>query len=281
MADSAQSLPTERLILKPEPPIPQFFLLERHGAVAVCLLDKPPANTLDEELHADFDLLLTRLEQDAGVRAVVLGTANEKIFMAGAKLEAFPDEHFSRTASARRIDLAQGTFTRVQRLAKPVVAAITGHALGGGCELALACDFRFMSEGESLIGCPEIRLGIIPGGGGTQRLPRLVGRAQAARLLMLGDRLSAREAAEIGLVDEACPTPEATRAAALDFASRLAELPAPGLRLLKQCLNDGFDPSLVAGLAVEREAAIEALAQPEAREGLRAFLERRPPRFHE
>jgi enoyl-CoA hydratase len=137
-----------------------------------------------------------------------------------------------------------------------------------------------MSEGPALIGCPEIRLGIIPGGGGTQRLPRLVGRAQATRLLLLGERLGAAEACQIGLVDVAASDADATREAALALAARLSEMPAPGLRLIKRCLADGLDVTLEEGLAIEREAAIEALAQPEAREGLTAFLEKRAPRFH-
>jgi enoyl-CoA hydratase/carnithine racemase len=272
------SVPNDRL--NSSHPDLRFFRVERDGAVAVCLLDKPPANALDEELHADFAVLLGWLEEDAGIRAVVLGSAHETIFMAGARLAEFPDEHFGAEATARRVDLAQGTFSRVQRLPKPVVAAVAGHALGGGCELALACDFRLMAIGKPLIGLPEIRLGIIPGGGGTQRLPRLVGRAPAGRLLLLGERLGAEDAAAIGLVDEACPGAGATLDAARALAERLAELPAPGVRLIKRCLNDGFDPGLAQGLEVERAAAIEALAQPEAREGLRAFLEKREPRFH-
>ena len=261
-------------------PQPRFFALERHGPVARCVLDKPPANALDADLHADFAVLLDLLERDDSIRVAVVASANPKIFMAGAKLEEFPEAHFSAEETARRVDLAQGTFGRVQRLPKPVVAEIAGHALGGGCELALACDFRVMSDGPALIGCPEIRLGIIPGGGGTQRLPRLVGRSRATRMLLLGERVGAVEAHEIGLCDAVGATPEATREEALELAARLAEMPAPGLRLIKRCLDEGYDPSLEAGLRVEREAAIEALAQPEAREGLRAFLEKRPPRFH-
>jgi enoyl-CoA hydratase len=272
------TLPNVRL--KSDHPEPRFFTLERHGAVARCVLDKPPANALDADLHDDFAVLLDLLERDDGIRAVVLASANERIFMAGARLEAFPDEHFDADATGRRVDLAQGTFGRVERLPKPVLAEIAGHALGGGCELALACDFRVMSEGPALIGCPEIGLGIIPGGGGTQRLPRLVGLARARRLLLLGERLGAAAARETGLVDETGATAEQTREIALDLAGRLAEMPAPGLRLIKRCLAEGYQPSLAAGLQVEREAAIEALAQPEAREGLSAFLEKRAPRFH-
>jgi enoyl-CoA hydratase len=258
---------------------PRFFRIERHGAVARCLLDKPPANALDLDLYEDLARLLDLLETDSGIRAVVLASAHATIFMAGAKLEDFPDEHFSVEATRRRVELAQGTFGRVAALPKPVVAEIAGHALGGGCELALACDFRLMSAGPALIGCPEIRLGIVPGGGGTQRLPRLVGRARAVRMLLLGERLPAGEAEAAGLV-EAHPTAEATAAAALALARELAELPAPGVRLIKRALAEGLDRPLEEGLAVEREAVVEALAQPEAREGLRAFLERRTPRFH-
>jgi len=272
------SLPNDRLNSSPSDL--RFFRVEHDGAVAVCLLDKPPANALDEELHDDFARLLGRLEADPGVRAVVLGSANETIFMAGARLQEFPDEHFGAEATGRRVDLAQGTFGRVQRLPKPVIAAIAGHALGGGCELALACDFRLMAEGDALIGLPEIRLGIIPGGGGTQRLPRLVGRARATRMLLLGERLRAPQALAAGLVDETFPNRDALLAGARELGGRLAAMPAPGVRLIKRCLNDGYDPSLAHGLEVERTSAIEALAQPEAREGLRAFLEKREPRFH-
>lgn len=244
------------------------------------MLDRPPANALDADLHADFAILLDGLERDDGIRVVILASAHETIFMAGARLEAFPDSHFSAEETGRRVDLAQETFGRVQRLPKPVIAEIAGHALGGGCELALACDFRVMSEGPALIGCPEIRLGIIPGGGGTQRLPRLIGRSRATRMLLLGERLGAATAFAIGLVDATGATSAATRDEALGLASQLAEMPAPGLRLIKRCLATGYDPTLEEGLRVEREAAIEALAQPEAREGLSAFLEKRAPRFH-
>jgi len=262
------------------PPDLHSFRVALDGAVATCLIDRPPANALDEELHAGFRALLDWLEAEPGVRAVVLGSAHETIFMAGARLTEFPDEHFGAEATGHRVELAQATFGRVQRLPKPVIAAIAGHALGGGCELALACDFRLMAEGKALIGCPEARLGIIPGGGGTQRMPRLVGRSRAARLLFLGERLHADEAAQVGLVDEAHPDAETTLAAAQELAARLAAMPASSVRLIKRCLNDGFDPLLEQGLAVEKAAAIEALASPDAREGIQAFVEKREPRFN-
>jgi enoyl-CoA hydratase/carnithine racemase len=276
MWQTASSLSTKRL--DENVPTLLFFRIEHLGSVARCALDKPPANTLDDDLHDDFDRLLSALELDERVRAVVLASANPSIFMAGADLKNLAEDHFTPAAAARRVGRAHETFLRVQRLTKPTVAEICGHAVGGGCELALACDFRVMSQGEARIGCPEITLGIVPGGGGTQRLPRLVGRAKAAELLLLGERLTAGEAVSIGLVTRACAGPEETRSAALELAGRLAGLPASGLRLIKRCLNDGYDGDLLRGLAVEREAAIEALGQPEAREGITAFAVRQAAR---
>ena len=272
------SLPNERLNSPPaEPP---FFRVERDGAVAVCLLDKPPANALDEDLHAAFGTLLDWLERDDSVRAVVLGSAHASIFMAGARLEEFPDEHFGPEATARRVDLAQATFLRVQRLPKPVVAAITGHALGGGCELALACDFRLMARGQALIGCPRSASGSSPAAAARSGCRGSSAARAPAGCCCSGSGSAPPRRREIGLVDEACADVAATLAAARALAAELAAMPAPGVRLIKQCLNDGYDSALLQGLAVERAAAIEALAQPEAREGLRAFLERREPRFH-
>jgi len=256
-----------------------FFAVEAVGAVAVCTLDRPPANTLDEELYVEIDRLVMGLELSDDARAVVIASAHPSIFVAGADVKRMAAYDFRPGATGRKVDLVHATFRRLERMGKPTVAAITGHALGGGCELALACDFRVMVEGEARIGLPEIGLGIIPGGGGTQRLPRLLGRARAAELLMLGSRLTASEAERIGLVNRACPTPEETREEAIALAGRLARMPAPGLRLLKRCLNDGVDADLAHGLAVEREAVVEALTLPEAREGIEAFVERRPPRF--
>ena len=274
----ADSLPTGRL--ENRLTSLAFFAVEPRGPVAVCTLDKPPANTLDEDLYAEIDALVTGLELSEDVRAAVIASAHPTIFVAGSDIKRMATYDFRPGATGRKVDLVHATFRRLERVGVPTVAAIAGHALGGGCELALACDFRVMSEGDARIGLPEIGLGIIPGGGGTQRLARLVGRARATDMLMLGTRLPAAEAERVGLVNAACPTPEATLAEAIALAGRLAEMPSPGLRLIKRCLNDGVDAGLDHGLAIERDAVVEALAQPEAREGIAAFVERRPPRFH-
>jgi enoyl-CoA hydratase/carnithine racemase len=247
--------------------------------VALVEIDNPPANALTEELYAALSEATTQLELDDDTRAVVFASGHRSIFIAGADINAMADYDFRRGAVARKIDLVNACFLRLQRLSKPTIAAIEGHALGGGCELALALDFRFMVRGDARIGLSEAALGIIPGGGGTQRLPRLVGRARATELLMLARRVDADEAERIGLITAACE-PGEVRPAAIAYAERLAEMPRSSLRLIKRALNDGDGAGLVGGLAVEREAAIEALLSPEAREGISAFLEKRSAKFH-
>jgi enoyl-CoA hydratase len=248
--------------------------------IATVTIDNPPANALTDELYGELDRVVTELDLDDATRAVVFASAHPDVFVAGADVKRMRQYDFRRGAVTRKIDLVHASFLRVQRLAKPTVAAIAGHALGGGCELALAMDFRFMARGEARIGLPEASLGIIPGGGGTQRLPRLVGRARAAELVMLAMRIDADEAERIGLVNRACHDGPATLEAARAHAARLAEMPSSSLRAIKRCLNDGVDGDLVRGLAVEREAAADALLAPAAREGISAFVEKRKARFH-
>ena len=260
----------------PPPPL----RTEVADAIAWVTIDNPPVNALTDEVYEQLSALVTRLESDDDVRAVVFASAHESIFVAGADIRKMADYDFRRGPVARKIDLVHATFLRVQRLTKPTIGAITGHALGGGCEFALALDFRFMAAGPARIGLTEAALGIIPGGGGTQRLPRLVGRARAAELMLLARRLDAAAAARIGLVTEACDDAAATHAAARELAAELAAMPRSSMRLIKASLNDGYDGDLLRGLGVERANAVEALLQPEAREGIAAFLERRPARFH-
>jgi enoyl-CoA hydratase len=261
----------------PEQPL---VTVTREGAVAEVTIDNPPANALTNELYARLRTLADELDDDRAVRAVVFVSAHPTIFVAGADIGAMANYDFRREAIERKVRLVHDTFLRIQRLSKPTLVSIEGHALGGGCELALSLDMRFMSRGKARIGLPEAGLGIVPGGGGTQRLPRLVGRAHATQMMMLGERLDADAAERCGLVNAACDDAAATRAATHDMARRLAEMPSSSLRLIKRCINDGYDRDLMNGLEVERGAAIEALLAPEAREGIAAFLERRPARFH-
>jgi enoyl-CoA hydratase len=261
----------------PEQPL---LTVTKDGAVAEVAIDNPPANALTNELYERLQTLVDELENDRSVRAVVFVSAHPTIFVAGADIGAMANYDFRREAIERKVRLVHETFLRIQRLSKPTVVSIEGHALGGGCELALSLDMRFMSRGKARIGLPEARLGIVPGGGGTQRLPRLVGRARATQMMMLGERLDADAAERCGLINGACDGAAATREAARDMARRLADMPSSSLRLIKRCMNDGYDRDLISGLEVERAAAIEALLAPEAQEGIAAFLERRPARFH-
>jgi enoyl-CoA hydratase len=258
----------------------RHFRIEVHDAVAEVTIHNPPANALTDEVYDELGAVVTDLELDDTARAILVLSAHPEIFVAGADVKRMAEYDFRRGAVARKVDLVHASFLRVQRLSKPTVAAIAGHALGGGCELALAMDFRFMSRGRPRIGLPEAGLGIIPGGGGTQRLPRLVGRSRAAELMMLAERVDADEAERIGLVTRACDDGPATLAEARRHARRLAAMPASSLRAIKRSLNEGFDGDLVRGLAVEREAAVDALLAPEAREGITAFVEKREARFH-
>lgn len=256
-----------------------WFTVTTTDEVATATLDRPPANPLDDELYDELSLLLADLESDDAVRAVVFDSAVDGIFVSGGDIKAMTRYDRRRGASARKVDTVHAAFLRVQRFAKPTVAAITGHALGGGCELALCLDFRVMTRGPARIGLPEVTLGIVPGGGGTQRLARLVGRAAATELLLLGKRLDADRAAAIGLVHEACDDPAATRTRAAELAVDLASRAPVAVRAIKRALNDGVDGDLPAGLAVEREAVVEVLGTADALEGATAFVEKRPPIF--
>lgn len=253
--------------------------VEIADGVADVVIEKPPINSLDYELYAELSSLLDALESNSEVRAVMFRSGIKKIFISGADIKDMVDYDRRRGASARKVDTVQATFTRLQRFAKPTVVAITGHALGGGCEFSLCMDFRVMQGGRARIGQPEVNLGIIPGGGGSQRLARLVGRGVATEMLMLGRILSAAEALDVGLIhrigDSRVDTIEQARALAVELATK-----APiAIKGIKRALNDGVDGDLLAGLAVEREAVIEALGTKDAEEGVAAFLEKRTPEW--
>jgi enoyl-CoA hydratase len=255
------------------------FHVDIADGVADVVIDKPPVNSLDYELYAELSSLLDVLESNDEVRAVLFRSANEKIFISGADIKDMVDYDRRRGASARKVDTVQSTFTRLQRFSKPTVVAITGHALGGGCEFSLCIDFRVMLGGRPRIGQPEVNLGIMPGGGGSQRLARLVGRSVATEMLMLGKILSAAEAQDVGLIHRVGDSPDDTVEQARELALELSKKAPIAIKGIKRALNDGVDGTLTAGLAVEREAVIEALGTKDAEEGVAAFLEKRDPEW--
>ncbi|MBI3825717.1 MAG: enoyl-CoA hydratase/isomerase family protein [Candidatus Rokubacteria bacterium] len=242
-------------------------------AVATVTFDRPPVNAVDLDVIDEFLAMVEAVGHDAAVRAVVL-TGVERRFCAGADVAMMRDVSRANHEKVRRwVDVQAG----LKAMEKPVIAAINGYAFGGGAELALACDVRFMAD-DARIGFPEIELGIFPGAGGTQRLPRLVGPARALRLMMEGARLAPAEALAMGLVDRVLPA-AALAAATRDYARALARKPTRAIGLLKRCAYGGWGRPLADGLAIERAAVFELLETRDAAEGLAAFLARRPPDF--
>lgn len=243
------------------------------AAVAVVTLSAPPANALGAGLAEAFGQAVRDL-QESEARAVVVESSIPRYFAVGADLK------FAADLDAAGFDAYLSTvtdaFRSLEHLPVPTVAAISGFAVGGGLELALACSFRIAGSSAQL-GLPEIRLGLLPGAGGTQRLPRLVGRAVALDLLLSGRVLTAKEALAVHLVDSVVPADE-VHAAAMAAARKLAEMPKDAVAAILRCVS-AADSQLEAGLAAEAREIRTLFATDDAREGIAAFLERREPRF--
>jgi enoyl-CoA hydratase/carnithine racemase len=254
-----------------------FISSELTDAVAVVTIDHPPVNALSAPLLEELEAELDRLDHDEGVRAIVLKGAGERAFVAGADISEFPSLRESATeesGSARGIQRLGG---RMDAAHTPIVAAIHGFCLGGGLELAMCCDIRVASE-DAQLGQPEIKLGLIPGGGGTQRLPRLVGLGRALLLNMTGDFIDARTAYDWGLVERVVPREE-LEAAALGIARTIAQRSPVAIGVLRQLAKTTRDLPLEEGLRREAEGFRRCLASEDGLEGVTAFLEKREPQF--
>ena len=249
----------------------EFVRVETDGAIATIRLDRPPMNALNSQVQAEIAQAAAQVSDDDQVRAVVI-YGGEKVFAAGADIKEMADASYaSMAATSRRL---QDSFTAVARIGKPVVAAITGYALGGGLELALCADFRVAGE-SAKVGQPEILLGVIPGAGGTQRLPRLIGPARAKDIVFTGRFVGAAEALAIGLVDKVVPDDQ-VRQAAVDLVARYATGPAIALRAAKQAIDEGLDADLDTGLEIERLQFAGLFATEDQRTGMRSFVENGP-----
>ena len=249
----------------------EFVRVETEQAVATIRLDRPPMNALNSALQAEIAAAAAQLSADPDIRAVII-YGGAKVFAAGADIKEMAGAGYSRMASATRA--LQDSLTAVARIGKPVVAAVTGYALGGGMELALCADFRVLGE-SAQVGQPEILLGLIPGAGGTQRLPRLIGPARAKDLVYTGRFVAAGEALSIGLADQVVPDAEVYRAAR-NLAARYAQGPAVALRAAKQAIDGGLDVDLDTGLEIERLHFAGLFATEDAQAGMRSFLENGP-----
>jgi enoyl-CoA hydratase len=249
--------------------------VEINGAVAVITIDRQERrNALSSAVRAELIAAIDALRDDDAVRVLVLTGAGDKAFVAGADINEFA----SRTPLEQRRAMSGRTiFQAIAECPKPVIAMINGYALGGGCELALACDVRVAADTAKL-GQPEINLGIIPGGGGTQRLPRLVGTGQAMRLILTGEIIGADEALKIGLVEMVFPAAE-LHERTMEIARQMATRSPVALDAAKSAVRAAAQTSLDAGLAYETELFITCFSCDDKREGIAAFLEKRPPEF--
>jgi len=256
-----------------------FISTEQEGWVAVVTIDNPPMNALSapllEELEAEFD----RLDADDGIRAIVLVGAGERAFVAGADIKEFPSLR-EAAADANERGSARGIQKlghRMDAARTPFIAAIHGFCLGGGLELAMCCDIRVVAD-DSQLGQPEIKLGLIPGGGGTQRLPRLVGIGRAQYLNMTGDFIDAATAYDWGLVEKVV-TREELREAALGVARTIAARSPVSIAVLRELARTTRDLSLEEGLRREADGFRRCLESEDGAEGVAAFIEKREPQF--
>jgi enoyl-CoA hydratase/carnithine racemase len=251
----------------------EFVRTGREGAVATIRLDRPPANALAREVSLELSVAAKEVTTDEGVRVVVVW-GGERIFAAGADIKEMvasgPEE------IAVDVGALEQACRDLEAIPKITIAAINGFALGGGLEVALACDFRYAAD-DAQLGLPEIKLGIIPGSGGTQRLPRVVGLGKARDLIYTGRSVAAGEALEIGLVDRVAPAAEALELAT-DEARAFAEGPSLAYAAAKRALA-AADRPLEDGLRVERKAFVALFATRDQEEGMRAFLDKREPKF--
>jgi enoyl-CoA hydratase len=250
------------------------IIVETRGRVGLVTLNRPKAlNALNDALMSELGQALAGFDADEGVGAIVI-TGSDKAFAAGADIGAMKDWGY--------MDVYKGEFItrnweRMKSVRKPVIAAVAGYALGGGCELAMMCDIIFAAEGAKF-GQPEIKLGVIPGAGGTQRLPRAVGKAKAMDLVLTGRMMDAAEAERAGLVSRVVPADRLLEEA-LAAAAQIAEFSLPSVMMAKESVNRAFESPLAEGMLFERRLFHALFATEDQKEGMAAFVEKRKPKF--
>src|SRR5438445_11081263 len=249
---------------------------ERDG-VALVHLNRPPANSYDRAFLDDLNAAVDQVRWDGDLRgAVMVSDLAPRFFSAGADINNFKNS--TQEQRVMTVLHAQEILLKIERTPKVFVAAINGHALGGGLEIALACDFRFAAEGDYRIGLPEVTLGLLPGNGGTQRLTRLVGRARALDMMITNQQINAARALELGLVDRVFPPDELVEKS-LDYVAQLAKGPTLAIGNIKIATRLGADLPMEGALALQREAVWRLFMSDDAGEGLAAFAEKRAPNW--
>ena len=240
----------------------ETLALEREERCAVITLNRPPANAISEQLVRDLAAALSSVESDDGVRAVIITGSGDRIFCAGADLGSA----FAGGDMRDFIRFGNGVLRKIERFPKPVIAAMNGHALGGGCEIAMACHLRLLKE-TARMGQTETNLGIIPGFGGTQRMPRLIGRTKALEFMMLGTQVPAAECLALGLVNRLTKEGE-TLAEAKTLARAIAKRPPIATRVLIEAVDDGLDAPIDQALEIETRAFLQTLHTEDAAEAV-------------
>ena len=252
------------------------LLYDKEDGIGIVTINRPESlNALNGEVCTELYKIFQEIEDDQDVRVIILTGSGERAFVAGADIAEMQPQSSLEISSF--IDTGRKAFDRIYTLSKPVIAAINGFALGGGCELAMCCDLRIASE-NAKFGQPEINLGIIPGAGGTQRLARLVGMTRAKELIYTGDIIDADTAYAIGLVNKVVPH-DSLMAEAKELAHKLLSKSSIALSLAKQAINNGADISLSSALDIEAQCFSRCFDTEDQKEGMKAFLEKRKPEF--
>jgi enoyl-CoA hydratase/carnithine racemase len=251
----------------------ETLLVNREESFAVITLNRPPANAISEQLVQELHAAVGSFESDDGVRALIITGAGDRIFCAGADLGSA----FSGGAVDTFIRFGNGVLRRIERFPKPIIAALNGHALGGGCEIAMACHLRLLKE-TARMGQTESNLGIIPGFGGTQRMPRLIGRTKALEFMILGTQIPASECLALGLVNKLCKEGE-TLNEAKALARQIAKRPPVATRLIIEAVDEGLEAPIDQALEIETRAFLKTLKTEDAAEGIQAFFGKREAQF--
>lgn len=253
----------------------ETILLAKENGVAAITLNRPPMNPLNSQLFKELGHAVDEIAEDDSIKVLIITGSGSKAFAAGADVSEMaylsPVEVYNFNMGSRK------TFDKIENLGKPVIAAIAGVTFGGGCELALACDFRFAAENVK-IAFPETGLGIIPGGGGTVRLPRLIGVGRAKELIYGGEMIDAATAEKLGIVTKVVAV-DALMDEAQNYAAKLAARPSVAMKMAKESIQIGINLDSSSALNYENQCFITAFASEDAKEGLGAFLEKRKPNY--
>lgn len=253
----------------------ELLIVQVEDGIGTITLNRPDVlNALNNQVFTELAQATEEMAQNEAVRVVII-TGGDKVFAAGADIGQLAKTNTVEAAQTNKP--SSRAFKLIENIPKPVIAAVAGYALGGGCELALTADVRIAAD-TAQFGLPEIKLGIIPGAGGTQRLPRLIGAARAKELIFSGDFISAEEAWRIGIVNKVVPTDQLFDSAR-KMAKRFASRGAVALRMAKSCVNEGLRMDLEAGLQFENKCFSVLCATEDKKEGIEAFLEKRKPNF--